>query len=112
MSVDGVWKVELLSPTGWESIGTAFLRNGRYLAGSANHYSIGSYEENGEKLNLDVRTTRHGETRTVFGSKEKHLNIQMEGRIEKADTIVGTATSSGSGNFDLNLRLIRLDGLD
>jgi len=112
MSVEGVWKVEMLGPDGWEPVGTAFLRNGRYLAASADHYSTGSYEESGETINIEVCTTRHGKVGAVFGSRKKHLDLRFEGTIENADEIVGRAKSSEGGVFDLNLRFTRLGELD
>ena len=44
MSVEGIWKVEAMGPYGWEKVATAFLRAGRYLAASVEHYSTGAYE--------------------------------------------------------------------
>ena len=100
MSVEGVWKVEMLGPYGWDQIATAFLLNGRYLAASADHYSIGSYKEAAETLNVKARTTQHGKIRTLFGGKEEHLDPNMEARIEDADQIVGEAKHPGGGNFE------------
>ena len=48
----------------------------------------------------------------VFGSKNEHLDMKMEGRIEEVDKIVGTAKPSGGGVFDLQMCLTRLGGLD
>jgi len=112
MSVEGIWKVEMLSPYGWEQVATAFLRKGRYHAASADHYSIGSYKEGSGALKVEARITQHGKIRTVFGSKKKHVDIQLEGRIKKADEIVGTARPSGGEKFDVSMRLTRLGSLD
>ena len=112
MSVKGIWKLEMLSPYGWEQVATAFLRKGRYHAASADHYSIGSYKEDSGTLKLEARITQHGKIRTVFGSKKKQVDIQLEGKIKKADQIVGTAKPSGGANFDVSVRLTRLGRLD
>ena len=112
MSVEGVWKVEILSPNGWEGIGTAFLRKGRYLSASADHYAIGRYKKRGRTLKLDLHVTQHGKIRTLFGSKKKHLDLEVDGKIDKAGKIVGTSKSLGSRDFDHKVRLIRLGGLD
>ena len=69
MSVEGVWKVEMRGPHGWDPIATAFLSKGRYLAASADHYTIGSYKDGGGALKIKARTTQHGKVRTLFGSK-------------------------------------------
>lgn len=112
MSVEGVWKVEMLGPYGWDQIATAFLLNGRYLAASADHYSIGSYKEAAGTLKVKARITQHGKIRTLFGGKKKHLDLKMEGRIEDADQIVGAAKHPGGENCPLNFRLTRLGEAD
>ena len=109
MSVDGVWRVEMLGPNGWERIATAFLRDGRYLAASADHYSIGNYMDDGETLKVESRTTQHGDIHTVFGSKKEHLDLKMEGRIEGVDRIVVTVKPPEGGVPDLQIFLTRLD---
>lgn len=43
MSVNGIWKVEMLGPYGWESVSTAFLEDGKYRAASEDHYTVGNY---------------------------------------------------------------------
>ena len=58
MSVEGIWKVEMLGPYGWENVSTAFLEDGRYLAASQDHYVTGSYEVNGNR----VRVIEHLDT--------------------------------------------------
>lgn len=112
MRVEGVWKVEMLGAYGWEAVATAFLRKGRYHAASADHYSIGSYKEDGKAFEAEVRITQFGQIRTVFGSKKKHVDTHIEGEIQKADKIVGMARPSGGEKFDVRLRLTRLGRLD
>ena len=51
MSVEGVWKIEMLGPYGWEAVSTAFVENGRYLGASQDHYTIGHYEVWTETIN-------------------------------------------------------------
>jgi len=111
MSVEGVWKVEMLGPDGWEQLATAFLWKGRYHAASADHYSIGSYKEGGGILKVEARITQHGKVRTAFGSKQEHVDVLIEARIKEADKIVGTARPSGGGEFDVEMCLTRLGGL-
>lgn len=111
MSVEGVWKVEILGPDGWERLATAFLWKGRYHAASADHYSIGSYKEGGGTLKVEARITQHGKARTAFGSKQEHFDVLIEARIKEADKIVGTARLSGGGEFDVEMCLTRLGGL-
>lgn len=112
MGVEGVWKIEMLGPHDWDPVATAFLHNGRYLAASANHYSIGSYEEDGKTLKAEIRITQHGEVRTVFGSKNRHVDTQIEGEIQTVDKIVGTARSTGNNKYDVRVRMTRLGEVD
>ncbi len=44
MSLNGIWKFEILGVYDWEPVSTAFMQDGRYWAGSADHYTVGSYE--------------------------------------------------------------------
>ena len=69
MNCEGIWKVEITTPYGWERIATAFMRNGEYLAASANHYSVGTYKQDGSNLVLSTHVTQYGDLRTVFGLK-------------------------------------------
>ena len=117
MSVNGVWKVEMLGPYGWESVATAFLQDGRYLAASADHYSIGSYEVEGDTFTADIWSSQPGKQRPVFGSKKKRVHMNIEARIKserpkKADKIVGSSLPSIGKNFDVRVRLIRLGDLE
>ena len=112
MSVEGIWKMEILSPYGWEQVATAFLWKGRYHAASADHYTIGSYKEGSGTFKLEARITQHGKIRTVFGSKKKNVDIQFEGRIKKANEIVGTARPSGGEKFEVRVCMTRLGSLN
>ena len=57
MNVEGVWQIELMGPHEWERFGTAFLRQGRYLGGNANHYATGSYAVDEVALTADLEVT-------------------------------------------------------
>ena len=48
----------------------------------------------------------------MFGRKKKHVDTQLEGKIKKADEIVGTARPTGGAKFDVSVRLTRLGKLD
>ena len=112
MSVEGVWKLEMMGAYGWENVSTAFLKDGRYLAASADHFSIGSYKVADEAFTADLKVKQHGKVRTVFGQKKKRMSIRMEAKIKKEDKIVGKAYASDSKKFDVKMRLIRLGNLD
>ncbi|MGB5202084.1 MAG: hypothetical protein WBN68_03655 [Sedimenticolaceae bacterium] len=112
MSVEGVWKVEMLGAYGWENVATAFMKGGRYLAASADHFSTGSYEVVDEAFTADLKVEQYGKVRTIFGKKKKSVHIRIEAKIKMEDKIVGRARASDSGEFDVKTRLIRLGDLD
>jgi hypothetical protein len=120
LNAEGIWKVEMLGPHGWEEMSTATIQGGRYFAGSANHYGIGSYETDGEDLKADLRVTQHADIRTFFGVKKKSFSIRIEGKFETADRVIAQATLAGDDGafepggtrFQIAVLLTRLDGLD
>lgn len=110
MSVDGIWKVEMLGPYGWESISTAFLEGGRYLASSQDHYAIGSYEVNGKQIKVQVVNYSHGEVRTMFGARNPQVELSFDGKIND-DQIIGQAEDQQS-KYSITFRATRLGNLD
>jgi hypothetical protein len=107
MSCEGIWVVEMKGPYGWERIAFAFLKNGEYLGAGPNHYSVGTYKEDGENVNISVVVTQHGQLRTIFGEKfAGKLQITSKCKIEK-NKIVGTSKAKGIKHFDVMLRLTK-----
>ena len=94
MSVNGIWRVEILGPGGWEPVATAFLENGTYKAASEDHYTIGSYEVSGDRIEITGIATYYGKVRTVFGRNEKESGrcstavVQPHGRF-RTDLFIG-----------------------
>ena len=117
MNVEGIWKVEIQGPYNKEPFSTAFLKNGRYLSGSVDRYSIGSYEEQDGVFKAKIVVTQHGGVRTMFGSKKKRVKLKIEGKVGKKGNqvfISGTvrpSKSKGKG-FEVGVYLIRLGDLD
>ena len=109
MSLNGIWKVEMLGPYGWESVATAFFEDGKYRAASENHYTVGNYEVSGNRIEISAAGEQHGEARTVFGKKEKNLNLKLEGEIE-GDVIQGQALDDASAH-QISFRITRLADL-
>ena len=112
MSVEGVWKVEVMGAYGWENVATAFLKDGRYPAASADHFSTGSYEVVDETYTADLTVTQYGKVRTVFGKKSRLMKTRVEAKIKKEHKIVGRTRSADSNKFDVKMRLTRLADLD
>ena len=111
MNCDGVWSVEMEGLYGWERIATAFMKNGDYYAASANHYSVGSYERDGDDLKISTVVRQYGDVRPVFGKKSKEkMEVVINGRIKK-NKISGTSNAKGSKDYDVFVRFTRLDTL-
>lgn len=112
MSVEGVWKVEMLGPYGWEIISTAILREGHFFAASAEHHSLGSYETDGADLVVKARVTQDGKVQTIFGETKKHVDMRIEAKQKKSGKIVGFAHPADNQDFDIKMRMTRLQKLD
>ena len=109
MSLNGVWKIEMLGPDGWECVSAAFFDNGSYRSASADHYSTGSYEVSDNQVRINARAIQFGDTRTVFGKKEKNLDLVVEGEIA-GDRITGRATDNSKAS-GISVRITRLADL-
>jgi hypothetical protein len=109
MSVEGIWKVEMLGPYGWENVSTAFLEDGRYLAASQDHYVTGSYEVNGNRVRVRATTQSHGEARTMFGSRSPSMDLNFDGEIDGGQ-IIGRAEDQKS-KYSITFRATRLADL-
>lgn len=80
MSLDGVWKIEILGVYGWEAWATAFLDSGRYWAASATHYTTGSYEQRDDVVVLSGHTAVYDPHQAMFGKQGSDYRIDFEGR--------------------------------
>ena len=111
MSVNGIWKVEMLGPYGWESMSTAFMEDGRYQASSQDHYAVGRYELTGDQINVTAATHSHGQApRTMFGGKNPHMEISFKGTLS-GDQISGQAEYKQE-KYSITFRATRLADLD
>ncbi len=107
--MNGICKVEMLGPYGWEPVATAFLEDGIYRAASENHYTVGSYEVSGNRIEISAVAVRHGKARVVFGEKKREINLILEGEI-KGDEIRGQARDD-KGSYQVSFRITRLSDL-
>jgi hypothetical protein len=110
-----IWKVEIQGPYSKEPFSTAFLKNGRYISGSIDHYSTGSYEEHDGVFKAKVVITQHGGVRTLFGGRKKQVKLDIEGKIGKKGKkliISGKARPPKGKGFEIGVYLIRLGPLD
>lgn len=109
MSANGIWKVEMLGPYGWESIATSFFEDGTYRSASENHYSIGTYEVSGNRIKVSAVGRQHGKIRTLFGKKKKKMDLIYEAYIE-GDNMTGQARESHESQA-ISFRATRLADL-
>jgi hypothetical protein len=109
MSVDGIWKIEMLGSYGWEAVSTAFLENGRYLAASQDHYAVGQYEVDGGKVRVKATIHSHGMIRTMFGVSAETVELRFEGEVGE-DQISGQAEDN-QGKYSVSFRATRLGDL-
>lgn len=109
MSVDGVWKVEMLGPYGWERVSTGFLDAGRYRTASRDHFAQGTYRLDGDHLSIEADMTVHGEVRALFGRRDTHFRLKIEADAD-GDKITGKAEDQ-EGQFSIHVRYYRLASL-
>lgn len=84
----------MLGGDGWEPIGTAFIEGGRYLRGSSNACTVGTYRLDGDKVAIEATTSLFEGAQTVYGKSSGQVQITYEAKIED-DTLEGQATDGG-----------------
>ena len=109
MSVEGIWKVEMLGPYGWDAVSTAFMEDGRYLSASQDHYTVGRYQIDGEQIKVTVANHPHRSDRTMFGAPGAHSGLIFDGEIN-GDQISGQAEDK-EAEYSITFRATRLADL-
>ena len=109
MNIEGVWKVEMLGPYGWEVVATAFLEAGRYREAGDSHFSVGRYEIDGGRLRVRAVTSIYREARTLFGKTSNHFAVEFEGELSD-DKVIGEARDADA-QFSLPFRGTRVGDL-
>ena len=106
--VDGVYKVEMLGPYGWENFSTAFIHDGLFRSASAEHFTAGHYELEDGGFEMEGNLTQHVDHRPLFGRKVvKGLPIRFHGTV-RDDVIDGEARVTDGSRHSLRFRLNRL----
>ena len=109
MSLNGIWKFEMLGPHDWEPVGTAFLRDGHHWGGSTDHYAVGTYEFAGKQLVTKLTMVVHGKMRTMFGKRAARYELQFEGDVSN-DKYNGVAKDS-DGAFLVRVKATKIADL-
>ncbi len=102
MSLDGIWKIEMLGLYGWEIWATAFLDDGQYLAGSAEAYATGSYELQGDSVTLSTEMAVYDPRRAMFGKRGSEYQVLFEGRY--ADDRIDGHAKDADGSVLMRFR--------
>ena len=88
------------------------MKNGKYLGASINHYSVGHYKEDGDNMEITMDVKQYGDVRTIFGRKSAGtLQVTSKCKIRK-NKITGTSKAKGIKNYEIQIRLTRLDSLE
>ena len=106
MALEGLWTAEIYGLNGWENAGVLVLHGGHVLGGGRHHYSTGTYNCSGEDFGMSLDITYHGQPRTLFGSSDKNLSINVEGQVH-GDEILGSVFRVGSPKRSLAFRLTK-----
>ena len=111
-SIDGIYRVEMLGPYGWERFSTAFIRNGEFRSASTEHFTAGNYQLEDGGFQMEGNLTQYVDYRPLFGRKQvKSLPIKFIGRVDD-DVIDGEARIAEGGRESLRFRLNRMPFLN
>ena len=109
MKVEGIWKVEMLGPYGWEAVSTAFLENGRYLSGSQDHYVLGRYLIDGDNIRVEADMHPHSELTNPPDASETKPVFAFEGEISEG--VIRGQIDDDQGTQSMTVRGTRLGDL-
>ena len=109
MSVNGIWKIEMLGPYGWDAISTAFMEDGRYLSASQDHYTIGRYQLDEKQIKMTVTNYPHRPDRAMFGVPGVQSGLIFDGQFSD-DQISGQAEDT-QAKYSITFRATRLADL-
>ena len=103
--VDGVWKIEMWGPYGWETVATGILAEGRYLDASQRHWSQGTYSVEGDRIAIEATTNVHTGEGHLFGRTDRHFNVHIKGTVS-GPTLTGEIKDSAM-KFTVPMRSAR-----
>lgn len=107
-NIDGVYRVDMLGPYGWENFSTAFIEDGEFHSASAEHFTAGNYVVDEHGFEMQGNLTQYVDQRPLFGRKNiKDLPITFNGKIQN-DMIEGDARLQDRSKHSLRLRLNRM----
>ena len=110
MSVDGLWTTEMYGLHGWENTGVLVLKIGQAIGGGRNHYSVGTYSQSGDDISISIDIIYHGTPRTLFGSSDSTLSLQLNGRHTE-ELIEGAIFRRENPKQTLSVRMTKRAGI-
>lgn len=111
-SIDGIYKVDMLGPFGWETFSTAFINDGKFRSASADHFTDGTYTVEDHGFEMEGNLTQYVDHRALFGRKDiTGLPIKFSGRIFD-QVIDGEAIVPDGSRKSLRFRLNRLPSIN
>ena len=106
--IDGIYRVDLLGPYGWERFSTAFIQDGEFRSASAEHFTAGRYKIDKTGFRMEGNLTQYVENRPLFGRKNvRGLPIKFVGRIDHG-VIDGEARVTDGSRNSLRFRMNRM----
>lgn len=109
MAIEGIWRVEMWGPYGWETVSTAFLDQGAYRAGSDRHFALGRYAEADGRLSAEVTVTNYRDNTAFFGKNEPVFRLNLAGEIN-GPTVTGEA-SDVELKYSIPIRMVKVGDL-
>ncbi len=111
-NIDGIYRVDLLGPYGWERFSTAFIHGGEFRSASSEHFTAGTYKIEDGGFRMEGNLTQYVDYRPLFGRKKINgLPIRFIGRIDD-DVIDGEAKVTDGSRNSLRFRLNRMPFLN
>ena len=104
--LDGIWKVEMWGPYGWDAVATAIFRDGEYLDASERHYSTGTFAVDGDRITIESTTHVHTGDGHLFGRVDKVFNTHTKATLS-GPTITGELTDTAM-KYALPFRMIKV----
>ena len=107
-NIDGIYRVDMLGPYGWERFSTAFIENGEFRSASSEHFTAGTYAVDDGYFLMQGNLTQYVDYRPLFGHKDvKGLPIEFTGSID-GGVIDGEARVPDDSRSSLRFRLNRM----
>jgi hypothetical protein len=111
-NIEGIYKMDVLGPYGWENFSTAFINDGEFRSTSAEHFTYGTYAVEDNGFEMEGNLTQLDSHYPLFGRSDiKGLPIKFRGSIQDG-VIDGEASLPDDSRNSLRLRLNRLPFLN